>query len=134
MVDTGTSLFGLNSNAYSQLVAALSADATVTSTLGSSFLSTGGCEAVQQTKAQLDAMLPPLTLTFGTGASAIAVVATATDSYLYYAGGQDWCAGIFDVGNNFGAADLGAAVLKSNVVVFDRANSQIGFAPKAPCQ
>ena len=99
LVDTGSSLFFLNTNAYNQLVAALNGDPTVTSTLGSSFLTNGGCEAIQQSKAQLDAMLPSLTLTFGSGSSAISIQAAPTDSYLYFAGGQDWCAGIGDAGS-----------------------------------
>jgi hypothetical protein len=133
LVDTGTSIFILNTNAYNSVLAALNADAMVSSVLGSSFLTNGGCEAVQQTKAQLDAMLPALTLTFGTGASAVTVNAAPTDSYLYFAGQQDWCVGI--TGGNVGAgAILGAPILKSNVIIWDRGNSQIGFAPKTPCQ
>lgn len=132
LVDTGTSIFILATAAYDSVLAALNANPAVSSTLGSSFLTNGGCEAVQQSKAQLDAMLPPLTLTFGTGASAITINAAPTDSYIYFAGNQDWCVGI--TGGNVGAgAILGAPILKSNVVIWDRANSQIGFAPKSPC-
>jgi len=28
---------------------------------------------------------------------------------------------------------MGSPVLRSNVVIFDRANKQIGFAPHTPC-
>ena len=31
------------------------------------------------------------------------------------------------------ASILGAPVLRSNVVIFDRAKKRIGFAPHAPC-
>ena len=133
LVDTGTSVFILNTNAYNQLMTALNADPNVASILGSSFLTNGGCEAVQQSKAQLDAMLPPLTLTMGTGPDAFTINAAPTDSYLYFAGGQDWCVGVLG-GNAGAAAVLGAPILKSNVVIWDRGNSQIGFAPKSPCQ
>ncbi len=138
LVDTGTSIFTLNDTAYNALAAALNANTTFTQTLGANFLPPANtptitCEAVQQTKAQLDAMLPPLTLTFGTGASAVTIQAAATDSYLYYSGqGQDWCVGIGGGGGSAGAI-VGAPILKSNVLIFDRANSQLGFAPKTPC-
>ena len=36
-------------------------------------------------------------------------------------------------GNAGAAAVLGAPILKSNVVIWDRGNARIGFAPKTPC-
>jgi hypothetical protein len=89
---------------------------------------------VTQTKAALDAALPALTLTFGTS-PAITVKALPTESYLFQYGGQ-WCSAIAapPAGTQFPiGAIMGAPVLRSNVVIFDRAQSRIGFAPHAPC-
>jgi hypothetical protein len=139
LVDTGTSEFLLNTTAYGAIVAAIQSDAMFTQVFGASFFPPAGtqspaCASVTQTKAALDAALPALTLTFGTS-PAITVKAVATESYLFHYGSQ-WCSAIaappsgtqFPVG-----AIMGAPVLRSNVVIFDRAQSRIGFAPHAPC-
>jgi len=139
LVDTGTSEFLLNTTAYGAIVAAIQSDAMFTQVFGASFFPPAGtqspaCAAVTQTKAALDAALPALTLTFGTS-PAITVKAVATESYLFHYGSQ-WCSAIAapPAGTQFPiGAIMGAPVLRSNVVIFDRAQSRIGFAPHAPC-
>jgi hypothetical protein len=141
VVDTGTSVFLLGTTAYDALVKALQADAQVTKIFGASFFPPSnsqqpGCANASESKAALDAALPSLTLTFGTS-PAITVKASATESYLFNAGGNTWCSAI--VGIDQGATTfplasiMGAPVLKSNVVIFDRGQKRIGFAPHAPC-
>jgi hypothetical protein len=140
VVDTGTSVFLLGTTAYDALVKAVQADAQFTKLFGASFFppsnaQTQACAGVSETKAALDAALPSLTLTFGTS-PAITVNASATESYLVNAGGNTWCAGVvgIDQGANFPLASImGAPVLRSNVVIFDRAQKRIGFAPHTPC-
>jgi hypothetical protein len=141
VVDTGTSIFLLGSTAYSALAAAIQADAKFTQLFGSSFFPPAnsqqpGCAAVTETKATLDAALPELTLTFGSGQT-VTAKATATESYLFNYGGQ-WCsaiAGIDQGPQSFPLASImGSPVLRSNVVIFDVAQKRIGFAPHAPCQ
>jgi hypothetical protein len=138
LVDTGTSLFYLNSTAYASVIAAIEADPQFASTLGASFFPASGaaepnCVASGLTKAQLDATLPALTLTFGTGPT-ISVQALPTESYLLQIQNQ-WCSSLMgaDVGNEPIAGILGAAFLRSNVVIFDQVNDQIGFAPHTAC-
>jgi len=50
-------------------------------------------------------------------------------------GGQ-WCPALYPVAPNVGypfIASLGAPVLRSSVVIFDRQEGRIGFAPHTPC-
>jgi hypothetical protein len=140
-VDTGTSVFILGTTAYNGLVAALNADAAFTQVFGTSFFAAAGseqpnCVMSTQTKAALDAALPPLTLTFGSN-PAVTVQAAPTESYLLPAGGGGWCAGVIGLDlTTLGApasAIMGAAVLRSNVVIWDKEHSQIGFAPHTAC-
>jgi hypothetical protein len=91
------------------------------------------------TKAEIDAALPALTLTFGTS-PAISVQAPATESYLAYtneSGQSAYCVAIAAEAQSATtfplAAIVGAPALKSSVVVFDRANGRAGFAPHAAC-
>jgi hypothetical protein len=75
-----------------------------------------------------------LTLAFGDDES-VTVQAVATESYLVPYQGY-WCPALYgmDQGHDFPfAAILGSPVLRSRVVVFDRANRRVGFAPHAPC-
>ncbi len=139
VVDTGTSVFLLNALAYNGVTAALESDAMFTQLFGASFFpavnaQSPNCVSLTQTKAQLDAALPVLTLTFGSNPG-ISVRAVATESYLFDYGGQ-WCAAMLGAeANTLGsfAGIMGSPVLRSNVVIFDRAQKRIGFAPHAPC-
>jgi hypothetical protein len=140
VVDTGTSVFILNSTAYNALTAALQGNAMFQQLFGAFFFpavnsQTPACKSLTQTKAQLDSMLPELTLNFGSSPG-ISVKAVATESYLFTYAGQ-WCSALFGADQNtLGpiAGIMGSPVLRSNVVVFDRAQKRIGFAPHAPCQ
>jgi hypothetical protein len=142
ILDTGTSAFLLGSTAYTQLTGMLSANAGFKSVFGAQastwFNSTGGnpsCANLTQTKAQLDAALPAITMTFGSNPG-ITVKAPATESYLMPYPGAGWCNALLSQaqGPSFPiAAILGAPVLRSNVVIFDRAHGRAGFAPHAPC-
>jgi hypothetical protein len=143
VVDTGTSVFLLPTAAFNSLAGAIASNAAFSSIFGNGtafFASTNSgntmCVAPSppQTKAQLDATLPPLTFVFGSNPS-ISVTAKATESYLFpYQGG--WCPTLYAMDPTPSvpiAAIIGAPVLKSNVVIFDRQNKRIGFAPHAPC-
>jgi hypothetical protein len=139
VVDTGTSVFILNATAYNALTAALQGDGMFQQLFGASFFpavnsQTPACKTLTQTKAQLDAALPELTLNFGSSPG-IAVKAVATESYLFSYDGQ-WCSALFGADSNtLGpiAGIMGSPVLRSNIVVFDRAQKRIGFAPHAAC-
>jgi hypothetical protein len=137
LVDTGTSIFALGTTAYNALVAAIGADPGFTKTFGGAAFFGGQtpCAATTDTKATLDSTLPELTLTFGTN-PAISVKATATESYLFQYQGVGWCSAIqgFDQGTEAPvAAIMGAPVLRSNVLIFDRVQKRLGFAPHTAC-
>jgi hypothetical protein len=137
LVDTGTSIFALGTTAYDALVAAIGSDAAFTKEFGGASFFSGQtpCAASTATKATLDATMPGLTLTFGTS-PAITVTATATESYLFALKGEGWCSAIqgFAQGSDAPvAAIMGAPVLRSNVLVFDRGQKRLGFAPHTAC-
>ncbi len=149
-VDTGTTALILLTPTFNSLVQALSANAAVQQILGAGsgdaganamtfFTSAAGgslgeCLTLAQSAADLDAMLPPMTLVFGSS-PAISVQAAATESYLFQYGTQ-WCSTLESLApGDLGplAATVGAAVLRSSVVIFDRGNQRMGFAPHTAC-
>jgi hypothetical protein len=141
VLDTGSSAFLLGDTAYKAVTAAIAKSPGFAQVCGASaatswFGSTNGgvsCANLTQTKAQLDATLPPLTLSFAGG---VQVQAPATESYLMPYTGAGWCNALVSVtpGQNFPlAAIMGAPVLRSSVVITDRANARVGFAPHKPC-
>jgi hypothetical protein len=146
IVDTGTVFFAVPQAVYDAITSVVAASRQFQAIFGNaSWFSNPqtNCKVLSQTKAELDAMLPPLTLTFGSGPS-ISIQAPATESYIaqYVSGGQDhWCptllpmAPLHVVGNTYlgTSAILGAPVLRSSIVIFDRQNQRIGFAPHTPC-
>jgi hypothetical protein len=136
VVDTGTSIFLLGTDAYAALTTAIASDPQFQNIFGGmSFFSSPGCATVPQTKAALDASLPPLTLTFGSS-PAMTLTEPPTESYLFPYGEGQWCPALDGAiqGNSFPLASiLGAPMLRSNVTIFDRANQRIGFAPHTAC-
>jgi hypothetical protein len=143
LLDTGTSQFVLSTAAFHALAAAIAASPGFRQLFGpdaadagtSWFSSMTPCTTAPLTKAQIDAALPPLTLTFGSNPG-ISVQALPSESYFMPYGGVAWCSSLYaiDPSADFPfAADLGGPVLRSNIVIFDRAKGRIGFAPHAPC-
>jgi hypothetical protein len=139
MLDTGSSGSSLPPDTFSALTDAIAASpafAGIFGTAASSFFSGSNCPLLTQTKAQLDAALPPLTLTFGSNPG-VSAQASATESYLLTYGGGRWCPAIVSRAPDSSfpgiAAILGAPMLVSNVVIFDRAQQRVGFAPHTPC-
>ena len=139
ILDTGSSGSSLSPAAFSALDAAIAASPGFSAVFGataSTFLGGNGCMALTQTKAQLDAALPALTLTFGSSPG-VSAQAAATESYLLTHGDGAWCPAITSRAPDAAfagiAAILGAPMLVSNVVIFDRANQRVGFAPHTAC-
>ncbi len=141
IVDTGTSAFLVGTTAYNALAAAISADAGFKSVFGAQaaswFTASQGtaCANLSQSKAELDAKLPKMTMSFGN--PAIKVEAVATESYLMPYTGAGWCnalVGQAQSQNAFPLASImGAPILRSSVVIIDRAKGQVGFAPHKGC-
>jgi hypothetical protein len=138
ILDTGTSLFILQTDAFNAVTAAITADPGFQSNISNDpnwFDNPNNCVSLTQTEAELNAALPPLTLTYGTGSSAVSIQAVASDSYLYNYGGQ-WCPSLYSMAasDDFPfAADIGSPVLKSAVTIIDRTMQRVGFAPHAAC-
>ena len=138
ILDSGGPLFYVPLAVFSALTAAIAAAPAFQQTVGgTNWFSSGGCMLLSQPRAQLDAMLPRLTVTFGSGPG-ISIDANATSSYLVaypYDGQTYWCPGIAAWDPSWGSnidADLGGPFLDS-IVIFDRENQRVGFAPHADC-
>jgi hypothetical protein len=160
IVDTGTNAFVVPTAAYASITATIAASPAFAEIFGadaggffslqatadagpidaSGDIDAGvmvgqACATLTQTKAELDSALPALTLTFGSNPG-VSVQATATESYLAPAGKNVWCSALaaVDPSASFPFASIvGTPVLRSNVVIFDRAGDRLGFAPHAPC-
>jgi hypothetical protein len=149
VVDTGTSIFILPTTAFNAITTAIAATPAFQSLINSGdagapdggvsaaaswFSDPDNCVSLSSTKAELDAMLPPLTLVFGSSPS-IQVQALPTESYLESYEGE-WCPALYAMapGPDFPLASIiGSPVLRSNIVIFDRANNRVGFAPHTAC-
>ncbi len=88
-----------------------------------------GCVKSTSTKAELDAGLPTLSVVV----NGTSVAMAATSSYLMTyeeADGTYYCPALV---SSPSFLDLGNSLIRSNLVVFDRAAMQMGFAPTAAC-
>jgi hypothetical protein len=136
LVDTGTSDFVLNADAFDAVTAAIAKDPAFQGLISASpsWFDNIDCVSITQTKAELDAMLPTMTLVFDANPP-VSVEAVATESYLFSQSGA-WCPALLSASSDSDfpwAAILGSPVLKSSVTVVDREHSRVGFAPHAPC-
>jgi hypothetical protein len=82
---------------------------------------------------QVDAMLPPMSLTFPDGqGGTVTLTAPATKSYLDDFGNGRFCLNVSN-GTNLGVSIMGDRFLRSFVTTIDIPNSRIGFAPDKGC-
>jgi hypothetical protein len=139
IVDTGTSLFLLQPTAFSAITSAISSSTAFQTLFGTSaasfFSNVDECVTLSPTSEEIDAALPPLTLVFGTS-PAISVTATATESYLVSYSTGSWCPTMQSSAPSTSlplASVIGSPLLRSSIVIFDRAAMRIGFAPHAAC-
>jgi len=139
VVDTGTTALVLTSGAFTSLtndIASSPGFSKIFGSVGASWFSSQlPCGAAGTSKADIDAALPTLTLTFGKGPG-ITIEMAPSESYLVPVTGYGWCALMTTApsGQQFPlAAILGSPFLRSQITIFDRANSRIGFAPHTAC-
>jgi hypothetical protein len=146
ILDTGNSAFFLPPPVFDPVVNAIVESAGFRDAFGADagggdagegafFSMTSNCATTTKTAAELDATLPPITLVFR-GTPTVSITAKATESYLVPVGGGGWCPGLLTLAPDEDypfVASLGAPILRSSVVIFDRAHSRIGFAPHGPC-
>jgi hypothetical protein len=90
------------------------------------------------TQAQVDATLPPMTMTLpSVGGGSFTLGLPATASYLVPvtpAGGTlEYCLAIQDAANNGGYSILGGPLLRANITLFDLAHARLGFVPQSFC-
>jgi hypothetical protein len=158
-IDSGSNSFILPVPAFQAVKAALIADPSFISIFGSDqsdagtndggsvgdggpdpgsqvdewFSATNVCASFPQSQQELDSMLPRMTLTIGTNPS-IQIDVPATQAYLsgYHIEpyGDVWCNSLAAIP---GVSVMGATILRSQVVIVDRANRRIGFAPNTGC-
>ncbi len=143
VVDTGTWGFYMSPAAFNALVADIGSDTgtqTIFGQLGSSFFNGSSCAvpAGGQSQSQIDAALPPLTVTFpAVAGGSFTLSLPATQSYLMpvSSGGMTgYCFGAGDNSQVNGQTIIGAAALRTNITLFDEGGSQIGFVPQGYCQ
>lgn len=133
VVDSGTSLFVLPTAAYSALVTSLLSDPTVSPYFSRAFFD-GDDPCVRH--ASLPDPLPAFP-TIELALTGARLVLPAIQSYLIKQYGPDgtlyYCSGLEDAGSFGDFTILGYAVMNNFVVIFDRTNAQIGFAPGYFC-
>jgi hypothetical protein len=143
ILDSGTSLFYVPDAVETAAIAALNASSgfatlfpgqTMTDPTGSGS-GTFGCVTAGSgvTDEQIDAMLPPLTMTFGSGNAAVTIQAPPLASYLMDAGQGQYCMGMWSSDYGIGVSIMGDTFLRGFVTVIDLVNEQAGFAPDTYC-
>jgi hypothetical protein len=140
LLDTGSDITSLPPNVFSVLTSAIASSPAFSQIFGASassfFSDASHCVDLTETKAALDQALPPIDLVFGATAT-VTVHAVATESYLFSPSSGRWCPAVTSRAPTPSfqsiAAILGAPMLSSNVVIFDRAHERVGFAPHRPC-
>jgi hypothetical protein len=142
IVDSGGSEIIVPDATFQSIASALEQDANIQSMLGSTWFSStvgdyANCVTLDETPAELDATLPPLTLTLGSS-SPIQVVLTATESYLTYSylssSQVQYCQALIDGTATYGNLYyLGQSLMLGHVLVYDRAGNRFGIAPGVAC-
>lgn len=138
IVDSGTTALVLPSGVYSALTNQIVGNSYFAHNFGSDFFSSSGYCVVPANGAtadQLNANLPQLAITLAGG---VVLTLNAVPSYLVDqtdgSGTHYYCPGVSTADGSASVQTiLGYAALNQHTVVYDRANSRIGFAPTAQC-
>jgi hypothetical protein len=137
LVDTGTSISYIPLAALNSLLSQINNNAAFKTMFpGQTLANTvnGACVTnATATSEMVDAMLPNLSVSFpAVGGGTFAIAVPASSSYLYPAGGGQFCLA-FDDATGIGTL-IGDTLMTGMLTVFDVTNLQIGFAPQAGCQ
>jgi len=135
VVDTGTSIMVMSSDATNALISQITSAPGYQQLFGSQTLSGDAssidCLTSSATSAQVDAMLPPLTITLAdTNNGTFTLSSPATQSYFIPVGGE-YCFGVAAVTGL--PTILGDAFLRGYVTVFDVEREQVRFATQQGC-
>jgi hypothetical protein len=95
------------------------------------FRTTGNCKAIAETRAELDAELPRLTVLIGSPAISIDLPATAAYLQSYMTpNGMTYCQALYSFPQ---FTDLGNTLYRAGIVIHDREHGRLGFASAPPC-
>jgi hypothetical protein len=135
VLDTGTSLFYVPTSVFDTFQTTLEASSGFTALFGSNTFATSGEDEgcvtdASVTDAQVEAMLPALTLSLpSTGGGAdVTIQASSLDTYLYDGGDGQFCLAIQDGGTQ-DPSTLGDAFMQAFHIVIDVQGGRVGFAP-----
>jgi hypothetical protein len=95
------------------------------------FTPNANCKVLAETRAELDAELPKLTVQIG--APAISIDLPATSAYIQAfttSSGIAYCPALFSFPQ---FTDLGNTLYRAGIVIHDREQSRLGFATAPPC-
>jgi hypothetical protein len=139
IIDTGTSISFIPTDPLNALTTAIESSAGFQAAFaGQSLSSNSGCVTSSMTAAQLDAMLPPIEVTFPglQGGNSPPVDLPATSSYFVHLGDM-WCFAFADsaqlTGGQATVSLFGDSLLRAWVTTFDIAGHRMGFAPQSGC-
>jgi hypothetical protein len=142
VLDTGTSLFYVPTPVFTAFQTALEASSGFKALFGSNTFATGngqnaGCVTdASVTDAQVESMLPPITLSLPamtSGQPDVTIQGSPLDTYLYDGGGGQFCLAIQDGGpSNQDPSTFGDAFLQAFTTIVDVAGGRVGFA-KTSC-
>ena len=136
VVDSGTSIMVMSPDATNAMITQITSAPGYHQLFGTQALTGDAtnitCLTSSATSDQVDAMLPPLTVTLAdTNNGTFTLSSPATQSYFIPVGGE-YCFGVASVAN-IPVTILGDSFLRGFVTVFDVERSQIRFAPQAGC-
>jgi hypothetical protein len=144
LVDSGGPGMILPDAQFAIVADALNKDEALQSVLGPSFMQTEqakpqNCVDLEKTPAEMDALLPAMTMKLGDNTTTVDVQLPATLSYLtyYYGDGKTvtYCQALTNGGTAYGPLFyIGQSIFFNHVIVHDLAGSRMGIAvSKAQC-
>ncbi len=133
LVDSGGPNLLLPPAAFTALTATIAASPAFAAKFGDAtwFTTQGNCKVLAETRAQLDAELPKLTVAIGAPAISIELPATAAYLQAFATGsGTQYCQAMYGFSQFI---DLGNTLIRAGIVIHDREHARLGFAPAQPC-
>jgi hypothetical protein len=134
IVDSGGPNLILPTAAYDAISTALAGSPAFTAKFGTSWFTMPQCIELPDTRAQIDAAMPVLSVRVGSPAVAIDLPATSGYLQVYATQtGTVYCPALFDGGLLGIGTDLGNTLIRAGIVIFDRENARLGFAHTQAC-
>jgi hypothetical protein len=135
IIDTGTTQTFVPAAVLTAVINGVKGSTGYTAAFGTQALSDGACLTTTMTSAQLDATLPPLSLSFAGSTTPLSI--PATRSYMFDQGGGQYCFMFSDSSQLFGSAQkvslFGNTLLAGLLTVIDIDHHQMGFALQTGC-